>query len=382
MFSIQTNVTSLYGQQNLQANQKLQQNTIEQLTSGYRINSSSDDAAGLAIANGLRNEGAELTQGVRNGNDGVSQLQIIDGGLNNISQILDRLKTLATQAASSTFTGNFSTLNNEFQADLSEINRQAANIGLNNGGNYNSQLSVYIGGGIGNQNGGQIGTSIEKIGLSNVSATQSAITATSMTVAATFTNASMTYYSSTVMAFTQTTGSYTYYSATATGQAYSFAASFTYSASTLSFAASYTSQTAIAASQTFFAAVDANSLGLANSGFVATGSVVGTALGYTNISITDVTSAQAAISFIAAAVVNLGKVQGIVGASVNQLNFATSLAQSQVTNYGAAQSQIRDADMALEASNLTKSQTLMQSSMAALAQANQIPQAILKLLQG
>ncbi len=380
MFSIQTNVVSLYGQENLQANQKLQQNTIEQLTSGFRINSSADDAAGLAVANGLRNEGAELTQGVSNGNQAVGQLQIIDGGLNNISQILDRLKTLATQAASNTFTGNFTTLNNEFQADLSEINRQAANIGLNNGGNYNTQLSVYVGGGVGNVNGGQIGTAVEKIGLSNQSQTQSVITATSMTIAATFTNASMTYYSSTVMAFTQTSGTYTYYSATATGQAYSFAASFTYTASTLSFAASYTTQTAMAASQTFFAAVDANSLGLANSSFVATGSSA-TAVGYTSISITDVTSAQAAITFIAAAVANLGKVQGIVGASINQLNFATSLAQSQVTNYSAAQSQIRDADMAQEASNLTKSQTLMQSSMAALAQANQIPQSILKLLQ-
>jgi flagellin len=151
MISIQTNIAALYGQQNFQTNQDFEQNTIQQLTSGYRINSSADDAAGLAIANSLVSETTELTQGVSNANNGVSQLQIIDGGLANISSILDRLKTLATQAASSTFTGNFTTLNNEFQTDIGELNRQAANIGLATGGQFNQALGVYVGGGIGNK---------------------------------------------------------------------------------------------------------------------------------------------------------------------------------------------------------------------------------------
>ena len=86
MISIQTNVAALYGQQNLSVNSQLQQTTINRLTSGYRINSSADDAAGLAIANALRSQRTELTQGIRNANDGVSQRHIIDGGLNNISQ--------------------------------------------------------------------------------------------------------------------------------------------------------------------------------------------------------------------------------------------------------------------------------------------------------
>ncbi len=170
MISIQTNIAALYGQENYQTNANDEQSTIEQLTSGYRINSAADDAAGLAIANSLTSETTELTQGVANANNGVSQLQIIDGGLTNISSILDRLKTLATEAASSTFTGNFTTLNNEFQTDIGELNRQAANIGLTTGGQFNQQLGVYVGGGIGNQNGGQIGTANENVNLANNSA--------------------------------------------------------------------------------------------------------------------------------------------------------------------------------------------------------------------
>lgn len=100
MISLQTNIDSMNAQDNLSANHNMQSKTIQQLTSGYRINSSGDDAAGLAIANGYRSSVNELTQGVSNANDGVSQLQIIDGGLGNISSILDRMKTLATQSAS------------------------------------------------------------------------------------------------------------------------------------------------------------------------------------------------------------------------------------------------------------------------------------------
>src|ERR1044072_7464696 len=102
--SIQTNVNALTAQENLRANNEFQSKTIQRLTSGYRINSSGDDAAGLAVANKFRSDVAEITQGVRNANDGVAQLQIMDGGISNISKMLDRLKTLAAQSASDSFT--------------------------------------------------------------------------------------------------------------------------------------------------------------------------------------------------------------------------------------------------------------------------------------
>jgi flagellin len=151
MISLQTNVASLVAQQNLNTDQTFQNQTIQQLTSGYRINSSGDDAAGLAVANQDLSQIAQLTQGVSNGTNAVAQLQIMDGGMSNISQILDRLQTLATESASGTFTGDRTTLNNEFQTDIQEIDRQAQSIGLNTGGTFAQNLSVYMGEGSGSQ---------------------------------------------------------------------------------------------------------------------------------------------------------------------------------------------------------------------------------------
>src|SRR5580658_2878745 len=153
--SLQTNVTSLFAEQALNQNTNLESQAIEQLSSGYRINSSGDDAAGLAVANQYRSTIAELQQGVLNASNGTSILQIIDGGLNNISTILDRLQTLATESASATFAGNRNTLNQEFQTDVAEITRQANNIGLAAGGQYNGDNSVFIGGG-NNAGNGQV----------------------------------------------------------------------------------------------------------------------------------------------------------------------------------------------------------------------------------
>jgi len=276
--SFQTNVTALTAENNLQVNSNFQSQTIDQLTSGYRINSSGDDAAGLAVANGLRSTVNELTQGVRNATDGTNILQTIDGGLNNISNILDQLKSLATQSASGTFSGNRSTLNQEFTTLLGEIDRQAANIGLGTGtgssATYNASISVYIGGGS-TQANAQV--TIDLSGSANV----------------------------------------------------------------------------------------------VNSG--------GLGIGLDTVD----TQAHAltAIADITNAVQTLGLTQGTVGTGENDLNYAISLAQSQITNDSASESSIRDADIATEAANLTKSQVLEQSSVAALAQANAAPQALLKLLQ-
>lgn len=145
--SLQTNVDSLVAQRNLNTNSAFESKTIQELTSGYRINSSADDAAGLAVANGFRSSTAELTQGVQNATNGISTLQIVDGGMNNISQMLDTLRTLATESASQTFTGDRGVLNKQFQSLLTEVDRESTAIGLNTGGQFQKSLSVYIGGG-------------------------------------------------------------------------------------------------------------------------------------------------------------------------------------------------------------------------------------------
>ncbi len=168
-FSIVTNLASILAQENLNKTNLLQQTTIRRLSSGLRINSSADDAAGLAIANRFRSDISVLRQGVRNAADGLSTLQTIDGGLNNISLLIDRARTLATQSASGTFTGDRSTLNTEFASVLTEIDRQAQAVGLDPGGTFNAALSVFIGGGPANNNITEVTNGSVQIDLSNSS---------------------------------------------------------------------------------------------------------------------------------------------------------------------------------------------------------------------
>ena len=257
MLSVQTNYASLVAQQNFNANADFQTKTITAITSGLRINQSGDDAAGLVQANQYRSQVAELSQGVLNANSALSTLQISDGAMNNISHMLDRLKTLATQGASGG--GNDA----EFQKVLGEITREASSV-------TKANMSVYVGGSI---------TPTVAIDMSS-------------------------------------------------------------------------------------SPVDATGLGLASA------------------KIGNSTDASAAILLITAAVGTLGAAQGVIGAGENALQYATSLANSQIANTSAAEGRIRDADMAAEAANLTKAQVLSQASLAAMAQANAAPQGVLTLLKG
>jgi flagellin-like hook-associated protein FlgL len=146
-FSILTNIASMQAQQYLSGTERFQNKTINRVTSGLRIVASGDDAAGLAIANSFRSDVAVLSQGIRNANDGLSVLQTIDGGINNISHLLDRARSLAAQSASGLFNGDRNVLNSEFQSVIQEIDRQAQVIGLDAGGTFAKSLSVFIGGG-------------------------------------------------------------------------------------------------------------------------------------------------------------------------------------------------------------------------------------------
>ena len=148
-FSINTNVTSLEAQSYLLKSSQFQAQTINEVTSGLRIVNSGDDAAGLAIANGFRSDEAMLNQGIQNANNGLATLQTIDSGMNNISTLLDRARTLATESASGTFSGSRGTLDSEYQSVIGEVSRQAQAIGMNAGGEFAQALSVFVGGGKG-----------------------------------------------------------------------------------------------------------------------------------------------------------------------------------------------------------------------------------------
>ena len=301
MISLQTNVTSLFAQNELNLNGNAETNTIEQLTSGYRINSSGNDAAGLSVANSLQAEVAQLQQGVINAASGSSTLQIMDGGLSNISNLLDRLETLATEGASGTFAGNYTTLNNEYQSVLTEISRQAGNIGL---------ASTTASGGTGT------------------------VTTTGTIGASQYNTNALTIFIGAGDSNTATDNQVTV-NLTANGNATAGAGN----------------------------GVDALGLSL-------TGTLVDNA-----------PDSQTALTAIQNAITVLGNVQGAVGAGENLLNYATNLANSQITNLSASESAIKDANIASDASSLAQEQTLQQSSIAALAQANSMPQAVLKLLQ-
>jgi len=146
-FSINTNIASLQAENYLTQTSNFQNQTINEVTSGLRIVNSGDDAAGLAIANGDRSNEAVLTQGIQNATNGQNELQTADSGMSSIGNLLDTARSLATESASGTFTGDRTVLNTEFQSVLTEINRQAQAIGLNQGGSLATNLSVFIGGG-------------------------------------------------------------------------------------------------------------------------------------------------------------------------------------------------------------------------------------------
>jgi flagellin len=144
-FSVVTNLAALNSQNALLRTNLGLEKTIGRLTSGLRINSSADDAAGMAVANRHRLDASGLQVGVRNANDGISKLQIEDGALNNITALLDRAIVLGAQAASGTFSGSRATLDLEFQSVLEEITRNATAAGLETGNTNLNARSVFVG---------------------------------------------------------------------------------------------------------------------------------------------------------------------------------------------------------------------------------------------
>jgi len=263
-FSVVNNIAAANAQANLAATSIGLNKALTRLSSGLRINSSGDDAAGLAVANTYRSNVAVLNQGIRNANDGMSTLQIQDGALNNISTLIDRLSTLATESASSSSSVDRTTLDSEFQDVLTEIDRESSVAGLDAAQTF----SVFV------SNDGANGT---------VGGSIAAVSTTSLAIG--------------------------------------------------------------------------------------------------SLSVDTAANAATAVAALKTAVSTLGGAQAQVGTIENRLQYAVSLAQSQVVNNEAAESRIRDANVAEESSNLTKYNILTQSGIAALAQANSATGAVLTLLR-
>jgi flagellin len=263
-FSVVNNIASANAQANLHTTQIGLNKALTRLSSGYRINASGDDAAGLVVANTYRTDIAITNQGVRNANDGLSDLQIKDGALSNVATLLDRLATLASQAASGTTTDQSrTTLDNEFQDVLKEIDREVKVAGLHTA---NAGFSVFV-----SATNGKITGSIKKVGTTD--------------------------------------------------------------------------------------------------------------LGMSTQDLKTQTKAQSAVTAVKSAIQTLGTSQATIGTLENRLQYAIGLAQSQVVNNTAAESRIRDANIAEESANMTRYNILTQSGIAALAQANQSTTSVLTLLR-
>jgi flagellin len=130
--TVNTNVASLNAQRNLSTSQLSLNKSLQRLSSGLRINSAADDAAGLAISEGMKAQIRSMNQAVRNANDGVSFVQVAEGSLNEVSNILGRMRELATQAATGTVAqSQREYINSEFGRLASEISRIASATAFN-----------------------------------------------------------------------------------------------------------------------------------------------------------------------------------------------------------------------------------------------------------
>ena len=127
-----TNVGSLMAETNLNSTSGSIQNSFEQLSSGYRINSAADDAAGLGISKSMNAQVQSYTQASQNANDAVSMVQTADGSANQVTSLLTRMRELAVEAQNGTMnTNDVSNLNTEFQQDLQEIDRVTGDANFN-----------------------------------------------------------------------------------------------------------------------------------------------------------------------------------------------------------------------------------------------------------
>jgi flagellin len=152
------NIAATYAANNLSNTQASLQNVLTQLSSGSRINSGADDAAGLSLANGLQANQSALTQSASNVNLGVGLLQTADGALSQVNNLLNRAVTLATEAGNGTLNASQdAAANQEYQSILAEINNIGATTTYNGNAVFGASASIYT------SDGTATGTSVDTL---------------------------------------------------------------------------------------------------------------------------------------------------------------------------------------------------------------------------
>jgi flagellin len=392
---INQNIAAMNAYRNLSVTDGQMAKSLEKLSSGFRINRAADDAAGLAISEGLRSQVGGLKVAVRNTQDGVSVVQTAEGALTETHSILQRMRDLAVQASNDGgLDGNAkSNIQSEMTQLKDELNRIADTTTFNGSklldGNYKGVFQVgananeTISVGIGSANKGMNASGLGIAGVDVTVPAANATTGTNTTDAESGTAGVLTLGAATDYSDDATAvGEYKKLNGTVTiGTKSLDLTKVDYSAAT----DAATAQTALqAALDKAFGAGAATADASGGAGIeVTTASVTGTAAevaaaeaGFSKASGASaaITSIDSAIQTVSTTRANLGAVQNRFEHTVNNLNVA-------VENLSASESRIRDTDMASEMVNFTRSQILSQAGTAMLAQANQASQGVLRLLQ-
>jgi len=332
MTVINTNVKALVAQNALKVNNRALSTAMEQLSTGRRVNSAKDDAAGLAITSRMTSQIKGLDQAVRNANDGISLLQTAEGALIEVTNMLQRMREIAVQSATDTNSADDRLfLNDEYIQLMGEIDRVA-------------EMTEWNGMKVLN-------------GDSNFAGGYSAGTAGNMAVSGNIAEFHVGAKASQVI------------QASFKNFAVTSAAGFTVSGEpgTSSFTVSGAGSTLGAASAV---AVTATSGGVFNGNAAIAG---------TNV--TSKSTANLAITALDLAITEVNTNRSLFGATINRLTYTVDNLTNVSMNTSEARSRILDTDYSKATSELAKSQIVQQAATAMLAQANQSPQMVLSLLQ-
>jgi flagellin len=381
--SINQNIAAVNAYHNLSNTQNDLAKSLEKLSSGFRINRAADDAAGLAISEGLRSQIGGLKVAVRNAQDGTSVVQTAEGALNESTSILQRMRDLSVQASN---TGGLSSdAKGNIQSEMGQLKQELTRIADTtqfNGtklldGKYNGKFQV--GANVGESINVKVGTSMGAAGL-GVDGVDVTSTAAGVAVAQTTASAVGTAGVVTVAATTDFTKSEGFDGLSALG-------SKSLDLSTVKFAAGSTAAQRTTAVQT--AADNAFGTGAVTVAGTATGLTItqatapadAAALATSALVGTQASGADLAINKIDAAIKTVSTTRADLGAVQNRFDHTVKNLNVAVENLSASESRIRDTDMASEMVNFTRSQILSQAGTSMLAQANKIPQGVLSLLQ-
>ena len=415
------NLSALAAENNLNNTQASLQNVLEQLSSGSQINSGSDNAAGLSIINGLQANSTALTQSATNASEGVGMLQVADGALSQVTNLLNRAVTLATETANGTLNSSQSAAaNQEYQSILSEINTIGQTTTYNSSQVFTgsaSGVNIYTG------DSSTTGSSIDNlyfaplssstVGDSGGTVVQSSSgqffdlskdTSGALTTAAKASDAITGGIKFTITNADGTTHNFTTTATTLSGLVQEInkdgipgvTASLT-TAGAVGYTTPNAADTGILLTNTNSTVAIANAtLADTTTGAttaVATSTKATETITYqqaaggdttSNLATTDLLNAgdaQTALTTINAAISNVAAQRGYLGAQVNTLNAVSQVETTQQQNVQAAQNSIQATDYAQATSNLSKYEILSQTGISALAQANSLQQEVTKLLQ-